>query len=112
MKPCNPPKRPSEVPETPPDAKISARKLSGIKATLDAWAVELGKERRTLARILTRNEIEVEAGKLYRAHEIFNGILGSEHAAKVKNLELDAEKKEREGEEARRELVRMAEVEQ
>ena len=60
-------------------------------ARLDAWALELGKERRTLARVLKRNGVDVVAGKLYRASEIFNGLFGEEQTEKVRNLKLDAD---------------------
>jgi hypothetical protein len=76
--------------------KKTAKKPAKFIATLDAWALELDYERRTLVRILKRSDIEIIPGHLYRAREVVSGLMGSEQVERVRNLKLDADRKERE----------------
>ena len=70
-----------------------------LTASLDGWAVALGRERRTLERILVRNGLTVTPGCKFTAKEIYIGIVGDEQAEKVRNLKLDADEKERKSKE-------------
>lgn len=82
-----------------------------LTATLDGWAVALGRERRTLERVLTRGGIKVQPGMKFTAQEIYVGIVGDEQAERVRNLKSDADRKEREEKEALGTLFPMAELE-
>jgi len=70
-------------------------RLLSLRARLDAWAIAIGRERRTLARTLRRNGVEVVPGKLYGVKEILDGMLGAQEIEKIRNLKLDADEKER-----------------
>lgn len=72
------------------------KQKSDLIASLDAWAVSLGREARTLKRLLTRNGVKVELRKLYTAREIVGGLIGEEQQEKIRNLKLDADRKARE----------------
>jgi hypothetical protein len=97
-------------------AEKSAKRRTGAKtsqlsATLDGWAMALTVDSQTLKRKLVRAGAEVVPRKLYAASEIVAALLGDAHYEKVRNLKLDADKKERQAKQDSRELVRMVEVE-
>ena len=64
--------------------------------TVSAWAIGAGMNPQTMEKMFRQNGIEIQPRKLYGIREFVIAITGDERAAKVRNLELDAARKERE----------------
>lgn len=95
-----------------PTKAVKVTSTAKLALTLHAWAIQAGKDNRTLEKEFMRSGIDVKAGRTYSLREFLTAQLSDEHVAKVRNLEADADRKEREEQEARRELVKFSEFEQ
>lgn len=87
-------------------------RASSIKATLNAWAVNLGMEPRTLETRLRKADVELERFQELSARDVIRALMGDKEAETIRNLKADADRKEREEQEARGELVKWPEVEE
>ena len=76
-----------------------------IKLTLNAWAVICGHDRRTLTAALTKADCRPARGEKIPLRTILRALLSDERLEKVRGLRLANEKLEREGQQAKRELV-------
>ena len=94
-----------------PKAKVPAKPSSGIAHLLQTWAVELGMDSETLKKALIKSDSRPVAHAVIPLKAIVSALFGEEHVAKVKGMQLDNAKKEREQAEELRELVRMADIE-
>lgn len=81
------------------------RKYGETRLTISAWAIGAGMNPQTMEKMFRREGIEVEPRKIYGIRDFVTALCGDERAAKVRNLELDARKKEREEKVAAGQLV-------
>jgi len=83
-----------------------------IRGTVSAWATSLGKEPRTLERLLVRAGLPKPHPRFtVTASAIFAALLGDEMALKRRLTLAQAEAQERENREAEGQLIRLVEVE-
>ena len=79
--------------------KKQPRKYGFTGLTLTAWATGAGLHIQTLEKMFQKQGVEVVAHKHYSIREFLIAVTGDKHAAEVRNLELDARRKEREEQE-------------
>jgi hypothetical protein len=79
--------------------------------TVSAWAIGAGMNPQTMEKMFRRQGIEIEPRRLYGIREFLIAVTGDKHAAEVRNLELDAQRKDREEKTADGQLVEWAWVE-
>jgi len=85
-----------------------------ITGTINAWATSLGVEARTILRALAKTGIvrRKTKGRIkFTAKQITDALFGDEQQERLRNLKLDADKKHREEEEAKGQLITLTEVE-
>lgn len=107
----SPKKKPTEKLKSPDWRSKRRGSPQALLAPLDTWATQLGKERRTLARMLARAGYVVKHGEKLGAAVVFNAIVGEIDHEKIRNLKADADAKERAAKIEAGELVTWSDLE-